>query len=71
MNEKKRIELLTKLANLLDEYNIDIEFVCSENSDIGGLSNDRIIISERETGARILDTFNEWYLSSNVIKENM
>lgn len=71
MNEKKRIELLTKLANLLDEYNVDIEFVCSENSDIGGLSNDRIIISERETGARILDTFNEWYLSSNVIKENM
>lgn len=71
MNEKKRIELLTKLANLLDEYNVDIDFVCSENSDIGGLSNDRIIISERETGARILDTFNEWYLSSNVIKENM
>lgn len=71
MNEKKRIELLTKLANLLDEYNADIEFVCSENSDICGLSNDRIIISERETGARILDTFNEWYLSSNVIKENM
>lgn len=71
MNEKKRIELLTKLANLLDEYNVDIEFVCSENSDIGGLSNDHIIISERETGARILDTFNEWYLSSNVIKENM
>lgn len=71
MNEKKRIELLTKLANLLDEYNFDIKFVCSENSDIGGLSNDRIIISERETGARILDTFNEWYLSSNVIKENI
>lgn len=71
MNEKKRIELLTKLANLLDEYNVDIEFICSENSDIGGLSNDRIIISERETGVRILDTFNEWYLSSNVIKENM
>lgn len=71
MNEKKRIELLTKLANLLDEYNIGIQFVCSENSDICGLSNDRIIISERETEARILDTFNEWYLSSNVIKENM
>ena len=71
MNEKKRIELLTKLDNLLDEYNVDIEFVCSENSDICGLYNDRIIISERETGARILDTFNEWYLSSNVIKENM
>lgn len=71
MNEEKRIEFLTKLANLLDEYNVDIEFVCSENSDICGLSNDRIIISERETGARILDTFNEWYLSSNVIKENM
>lgn len=67
----KRNEFLTKLANLLDEYNVYIEFVCSENSDIGGLSNDRIIISERETGARILDTFNEWYLSSNVIKENM
>lgn len=49
MNEKKRIELLTKLANLLDEYNVNIWFVCS----------------------RILDTFNEWYLSSNVIKENM
>lgn len=70
MNDK-RSEFPTKLANLLDEYNVDIEFVCSENSDIGGLSNDRIIISERETGARILDTFNEWYLSSNVIKENM
>lgn len=56
---------------MLDEYNVDIEFVCSENSDIGGLSNDRIIISERETGVRILDTFNEWNLSSNVIKENM
>lgn len=24
-----------------------------------------------KTGTRILDTFNEWYLSSNVIKENM
>ena len=70
MNDK-RIELLTKLANLLDEYNVNIQFVCSENSDICGLYNDRIIISQRETGARILDTFNEWYLSSNVIKENM
>jgi hypothetical protein len=67
----KRNEFLTKLANLLDEYNVDIEFVCSENSDIGGLSNDRIIISERKTEKVILDTFNEWYLSSNVIKENM
>lgn len=67
----KRNEFLTKLANLLDEYNVDIQFVCSENSDICGLYNDRIIISERETGAGILDTFNEWYLSSNVIKENM
>lgn len=67
----KRNEFLTKLANLLDEYNADIEFICSEGSDTSGLYDDRIIISERETGARILDTFNEWYLSSNVIKENM
>ncbi len=67
----KRKEFLTKLANLLDEYNADIEFTCSEGSDTSGLYDDRIIISERETGARILDTFNEWYLSSNVIKENM
>lgn len=65
-------EMAKQYASLIDKsHKVDIEFVCSENSDICGLSNDRIIISERETGARILDTFNEWYLSSNVIKENM
>ena len=26
MNKEKRIEFLTKLANLLDEYNVEIEF---------------------------------------------
>lgn len=67
----KRNEFLTKLANLLDEYNIDIEFTCSNGSDTSGLYNDRIIISERKTEKVILDTCNEWYLSSNVIKENM
>lgn len=67
----KRNEFLTKLANLLDEYNIDIEFTCSEGSDTSGLYNDRIIISERKTEEVILDTFNEWYLNSNVIKERM
>lgn len=67
----KRNEFLTKLANLLDEYNADIEFTCSEGSDTSGLYGDRIIISERKTEKVILDTFNEWYLSSNVIKENM
>lgn len=67
----KRKEFLTKLANLLDEYNADIEFTCSEGSDTSGLYDDRIIISERKTEKVILDTFNEWYLSSNVIKENM
>lgn len=71
MNKEKRIEFLTKLANLLDEYNADIEFTCSEGSDTSGLYDDRIIISERKTEKLILDTFNEWYLSSNVIKENM
>lgn len=67
----KRNEFLTKLANLLDEYNADIEFICSEGSDISGLYSDRIIISERKTEEIILDTFDEWNLSSNVIKENM
>lgn len=67
----KRNEFLTKLANLLDEYNADIEFICSEGSDTSGLYDDRIIISERKTEKVILDTFNEWNLSSNVIKENM
>lgn len=67
----KRNEFLTKLANLLDEYNADIGFICSESSDTSGLYDDRIIISERKTEKVILDTFNEWYLSSNVIKENM
>jgi hypothetical protein len=67
----KRNEFLTKLANLLDEYNADIEFTCSEGSDTSGLYDDRIIISERKTEKVILDTFNEWYLSGNVIKENM
>lgn len=70
MNDKRN-EFLTKLANLLDEYNADIEFTCSEGSDTSGLYDDRIIISERKTEKVILDTFNEWYLSSNVIKENM
>lgn len=71
MSEEKRIEFLTKLANLLDEYNVEIEFTCSEGSDTSGLYDDRIIISDRKTEKVILDTFNEWYLSSNVIKENM
>lgn len=71
MNKEKRIEFLTKLANLLDEYNVNIEFTCSNGSDTGGLYNDRIIISERKSDQMILDTCNEWYLSSNVIKENM
>lgn len=71
MNKETRIEFLTKLANLLDEYNVEIEFTCSEGSDISGLYSDRIIISERKTEEIILDTFDEWNLSSNVIKENM
>lgn len=40
-------------------------------SDTSSLYNDRLIIAEKKTGVTILDTFNEWYLSSNVIKENM
>lgn len=71
MKEDKRKEFLTKLANLLDEYNVHIKFTCSESSDTSGLYNDRIIIAERETEKTILDTFNEWYLSNNIIKENM
>lgn len=71
MNKEKRIEFLTKLANLLDEYNVNIIFTCSGRSDISGLYSDRIIISERKTEEIILDTFDEWNLSSNVIKENM
>lgn len=71
MNKEKRIEFLTKLANLLDEYDTSVSFVCSENSDTSGLHNARIIIKERKEYQTILDTFNEWYLSSNVIKENM
>lgn len=70
MNDKRN-EFLTKLANLLDEYNADIEFTCSESSDTSGLYNDRLIIAERETEVAILDTFNEWYLSGTIIKENM
>lgn len=49
MSEEKRNEFLTKLANLLDEYNADIEFICSEGSNTSGLYYDRIIISERKT----------------------
>lgn len=71
MIEEKRIEFLTKLANLLDEYKVNIRFTCSEGSDTSSLYNDRLIISERKTEVTILDTFNEWYLSSNVIKENI
>lgn len=71
MDYNKRKEFLTKLADLLDEYNADIEFSCSESSDTSGLYNDRIIISERRTDLLILDTFEEWFLSSNVIRENM
>lgn len=56
---------------LLDEYNVNIIFTCSGRSDISGLYSDRIIISERKTEEIILDTFDEWNLSSNVIKENM
>ena len=71
MSEEKRKEFLTKLASLLDEYNVNIIFTCSGRSDISGLYSDRIIISERKTEEIILDTFDEWSLSSNVIKENM
>lgn len=71
MNKEARIEFLTKLANLLDEYKVNIRFTCSEGSDTSSLYNDRLIISERKTEVTILDTFNEWYLSSNVIKENI
>lgn len=71
MIEEKRIEFLTKLANLLDEYKVNIRFTCSEGSDTSSLYNDRLIIAERKTEVTILDTFNEWYLSGNVIKENI
>lgn len=71
MNKDKRNEFLAKLADLLGEYNVNIKFTCSESSDTSGLYNDRIIIAERETEKTILDTFNEWYLSNNIIKENM
>lgn len=70
MNDKRN-EFLTKLANLLDEYNADIEFTCDSSSDTYGLYNERIIISERKNDNVILDIHNEWYLNSNVIKENM
>lgn len=71
MNGEKRIEFLTKLASLLDEYNVNIKFTCSEGSDTSSLFHDRLVIAERKTEVTILDTFNEWYLSSNVIKENI
>lgn len=71
MSEEKRKEFLTKLASLLDEYNVNIIFTCSGRSDTSSLYNDRLIIAEKKTGVTILDTFNEWYLSSNVIKENI
>lgn len=71
MIEEKRIEFLTKLANLLDDYKVNIQFTCSEGSDTSSLYNDRLIIAEKKTGVTILDTFDEWYLSGNVIKENM
>lgn len=67
----KRNEFLTKLANLLDEYNLDINFTCSQFSDTCGLYQDRIVISERDSEEIIFDTYDEWHLSSNVIKENM
>lgn len=71
MTNRDKKEFLTKLANLLDEYNVDIEFTCSEGSDTYGLYDDRIIVSERKTEDTILDTCNEWYLDGNIIRENI
>lgn len=64
MNEK---EFLNKLADLLKEYNANIRFACSESSDTSGLINDRIVVTMNDN--KILDTFDDWYLSSTNIKQ--
>lgn len=42
---------------------------CSDSSDTSGLHNDRIIIETKEDNQIILDTFDSWRLSVNVVNE--
>lgn len=69
MKKSDKDEFLTRFATLLDEYGVQIRFVCSDSSDTSGLHNDRIIIETKEDNQILLDTFDSWRLSVNIVNE--
>lgn len=51
-SKNRKEEFLSKLKDLLDEYDATIEFTCDESSDTYGLYGDHLEIIMREDGFR-------------------
>lgn len=59
MNDNK--EFLDKLKALLWEYNMSINFACSDGSDTHGINDGRIEIEDSK-GKVIFRTWHEWQI---------
>lgn len=68
MNESTRKQMLSELKALLEKYNFDIGFTCSECSDTHGLSDDHLIITDNATNERVVD-FGGWWITSGSIDD--
>lgn len=59
MNNDTKEQMLQELNELLNKYNVDLCFTCSECSDTYGLSDDRLVIIDRKTH-KIIHDFDGW-----------
>ena len=58
MDKQQQKAFLTELASLLNKYNAEIGFTCSECSDTHGLYDDHLTINIRLDNRDILNIFN-------------
>jgi hypothetical protein len=61
----KNKEFLKKLKELLEDYDMSIEFTCSSCSDTHGLHEDQLVIVDKENN-RIFNS-NSWCISKSDI----
>lgn len=69
MTKEQKNELVNRLKVLLEEYNVNIQFVCDPCSDTYGIYDGGIAVYENNTDKQVFRTY-DWYLdSNNIIKK--
>lgn len=68
ITEEQKKEFVNKLKVLLEEYDVNIQFVCSPSSDTYGIYDAGIAVYENKTDKQVFRT-HDWYLDSNNIRE--